>query len=755
VLKLAARFERLIKERQLCESAKEKNEEELLSDLICKYNSFRANSALRKWQITSDGHQAVWCIIIGMTETSRSLLRSHLDHNKWEESGYSESILRLKRHMLNNAPKGLSPFWEKLLTVTPDVQQLHFRKYNHWWSINSRRVKKSMRVRIRWTEDQWTTNVNQCCIFVFVLRHCQDDAQVTGEMIDGMTTAFLNGDYSQDLDAILVAKPVKFTPEMTGMWQDHVGRALLKPAGQAPTNDTDATVDEAEVLHMRDQIQAGLGVADSFMERRLLMLCSDKNLSQSFGGLIRRSLADAGQRFDATDVNKTHYLGFTDLTKYGRLSAIAVNEVANWRLENKLSDMQMEGCLSRVSTLKGQLLVVQHQTMYDGVFEKVLVDLMNELQQECHLAGFSETTSPAIFQYAVTGVKDKLLEEWKQGKGQIGLMTPKFQAQADLCEHAAPRQPQLKMCKMDDAGNMAIPKEVRDKWLSDPVRNPDWRVRLKNFDSVFSQPLSSGDRPNPQAAAADVDLAQEAPAPPPAAVVTCPEPAKMTANEFQQKYPNPDATITLTLGAGVNITCYVVGANAFLSSQSKVILPGVQSGETAKPLFMYAGGSWISESAKAQEYLGKPANENKAVEFRLESSDSMETTSQGTQDTAPMTIYHMIHSFEKRGILDLKVTGHSIERPPAVRRGEEADRLEVQHEAHSVFKPNAVTAKQCKATNVAGLLGYKSLQASQHLQLVWRVRHFAREKVVGPAKPLWYLRGSGFTADAGSVYQVC
>lgn len=53
-------------------------------------------------------------------------------------------------------------------------------------------------------------------------------------------------DYSQDLDAILVAKPVKFTPEMTGMWQDHVGRALLKPAGQAPTNDTDATVDEAE-----------------------------------------------------------------------------------------------------------------------------------------------------------------------------------------------------------------------------------------------------------------------------------------------------------------------------------------------------------------------------------------------------------------------------------------------------------------------------------------------------------------------------
>ena len=81
---------------------------------------------------------------------------------------------------------------------------------------------------------------------------------------------------------------------------------------------------------MRDQIQAGLGVADNFMERRMLMVCADKSLSQSFGGLTRRALTDAGQRFDNADVSKTHYLGFIDLTKYGRLSAITVNEVANW-----------------------------------------------------------------------------------------------------------------------------------------------------------------------------------------------------------------------------------------------------------------------------------------------------------------------------------------------------------------------------------------------------------------------------------------
>lgn len=54
-------------------------------------------------------------------------------------------------------------------------------------------------------------------------------------------------DYSQDLDAILLAKPAKLTPEMTSMWQDHVGRHLINPSGKAPTMDEiSAAVDEAE-----------------------------------------------------------------------------------------------------------------------------------------------------------------------------------------------------------------------------------------------------------------------------------------------------------------------------------------------------------------------------------------------------------------------------------------------------------------------------------------------------------------------------
>ena len=43
-----------------------------------------------------------------------------------------------------------------------------------------------------------------------------------------------------------MAKPARLTIEMTAMWQDHVGKVLLKgPSGNA-TEDSNAAVDEAE-----------------------------------------------------------------------------------------------------------------------------------------------------------------------------------------------------------------------------------------------------------------------------------------------------------------------------------------------------------------------------------------------------------------------------------------------------------------------------------------------------------------------------
>ena len=119
-----------------------------------------------------------------------------------------------------------------------------------------------------------------------------------------------------------------------------------------------------------------------------------------------------------------------------------------------------------------------------------------------------------------------------------------------------------------------------------------------------------------------------------------------------------------------------------------------------------------------------------------------------------MCIKRLLVDLEKRGILDSKVSGHTVTRPASVMRGEEADRqgpifynkvfkeyfcqsfsrifvflasvgdpcrFEISHNEYAVYRPNPVQAKSAKATNLAGLIGYKALEASPHVTLVWRV----------------------------------
>lgn len=85
-----------------------------------------------------------------------------------------------------------------------------------------------------------------------------------------------------------------------------------------------------QVLHLRDQLNVGLQVSESFLQKRLLMLRADKNKGNSFAGLLRRVLQDASAKFDAAEINKVHHLGFVDVTKYGRLSVVDINEICQW-----------------------------------------------------------------------------------------------------------------------------------------------------------------------------------------------------------------------------------------------------------------------------------------------------------------------------------------------------------------------------------------------------------------------------------------
>ncbi|CAK9075623.1 unnamed protein product, partial [Durusdinium trenchii] len=317
-------------------------------------------------------------------------------------------------------------------------------------------------------------------------------------------------------------------------------------------------------------------------------------------------------------------------------------------------------------------------------------------------------------------------------------MQPKFVPEPDVSDIREPVRPPLKLCTMSADGILAIPNAEREKWLADPVRNPDWRTRLANFDAVFS-PAASGQQQQQQAAAANTSTAEVDLATPVVQPVQsqCATPPHMTSDEFKKRYPEITCSVTINMGAQ-SITCHYADNKIFLVCTANFQIPGILSPD-ARPIFLYAGGTWISDSSKAggvhaKDFLSKETNANKAVEFHLESSQDMdaklsllchkflvvleETGSSGVSDSSPMTLYALLTMLEKRGVLDAKLTGHKVERPPEVVRGEASDSITIAHEAFSVFRPNPVAqVKQVKASNIAGFIGLRALTSSNFITL--------------------------------------
>lgn len=100
---------------------------------------------------------------------------------------------------------------------------------------------------------------------------------------------------------------------------------------------------------------------------------------------------------------------------FGGLAATSKDkeETAQWLSSPATCRAILEACLSKVSSLKGQACLVHHMSLYDGAWEQVVCEMMTELADSCHLALFSQTDNPTVFQYAATQVKDKLVEAEK------------------------------------------------------------------------------------------------------------------------------------------------------------------------------------------------------------------------------------------------------------------------------------------------------------------------------------------------------
>ena len=130
------------------------------------------------------------------------------------------------------------------------------------------------------------------------------------------------------------------------------------------------------------------------------------------------------------------------------------------------------------------------------------------------------------------------------------------------------------------------------------IQDPDWRTRLANFDAVFS-PAASGQQQQQQAAAANTSTAEVDLATPVVQPVQsqCATPPHMTSDEFKKRYPEITCSVTINMGAQ-SITCHYADNKIFLVCTANFQIPGILSPD-ARPIFLYAGGTWISDSSKA------------------------------------------------------------------------------------------------------------------------------------------------------------
>ena len=82
-------------------------------------------------------------------------------------------------------------------------------------------------------------------------------------------------------------------------------------------------------------------------------------------------------------------------------------------------------------------------------------------------------------------------QDWKHQRGGIGKMTPKYvEAHTDDAPDEASGPPDLVICKTE-GGKLVLPVEVRNQFMSDPVRTPEWKTILSEFDRKWSSEAGS------------------------------------------------------------------------------------------------------------------------------------------------------------------------------------------------------------------------------------------------------------------------
>lgn len=228
-----------------------------------------------------------------------------------------------------------------------------------------------------------------------------------------------------------------------------------------------------------------------------------------------------------------------------------------------------------------------------------------------------------------------------------------------------PSVPTMRVCKLE--GNcLSIPRDIRDKWLLDPIRSPTWKDVLRKFDSVFTAELVVAPQLTTAAAASE-------------------ESSEVVKDETVFAWGDcfPEAATTeqdlAKLKVVASFPLSVRGAHMNITEEKELYV--LASEELTLPvdvwLIGYGAGMWLQDE-KASTFLNAPSgtgwmkcefNSDMDLIIFEEDADSHRAT-----DSAPHTLRERFHQIESKGLVDIRLGGHSIQRPAAVQQGQMADR---------------------------------------------------------------------------------
>ena len=182
------------------------------------------------------------------------------------------------------------------------------------------------------------------------------------------------------------------------------------------------------------------------------------------------------------------------------------------------------------------------------------------------------------------------MEDWKNTVGVMASRLPKFLATPGA-EHMpdAPAEPNLKVCMVID-GILTIPADVRNMFIRDPVRAPEWRELLTKFDREYGTPVAVAPKPESKKDVPEPDV-------PKLAAIFPDEPTNI--KDFEAKYAAPASTFTNDATTAFRV---VEGPKLF------VVSTGDGQLADTKPIITHGAGKWLTDNeAKtySKEHPGK------------------------------------------------------------------------------------------------------------------------------------------------------